>query len=447
MPFNGSGTFNRIYSWAADKAASINITASRMDTDTGDIVSSGLDNALTRDGQGIATANLPMGGFKHTGAGIAAARSDYATYGQQQDGIVNWVAAGGTSDAITATYSPALTALVDGQLCCFRASAANTTTTPTFAPSGLTAHTITKAGGAALLAGDIPAALAEVVLRYDVANTRWELLNPAVIAAGATIASPAISGATLSGTTTLSGGVTATGETITGGTFAAPAFSGTLSGTYTLGGTPTLGATLTATGQTINGGTLAGPTITGPTISGTVAGSPYFSGAPTFGSVSSGLNAILNVAFATTIGIGINDAAHTSGDGFMQFFTNGSLIGSVTNSSNTGVLYNTTSDARLKLDVTPLGDVGAIIDGMKPSAWTWRSSGARGVGFVAQELIDIVPDAVTPGDDDPGKRPGDEGFRQWGMDATQLVPYLVAEIQSLRARLARLEDDHVLAVR
>lgn len=94
-------------------------------------------------------------------------------------GAQNWVAAGGTVDAITATYSPAITALTDGMEVSFRASGANTTTTPTFAPNGLTARTIVKAGGQALFAGDIPRANYEVTLRYMAASTRWELLNPA----------------------------------------------------------------------------------------------------------------------------------------------------------------------------------------------------------------------------------------------------------------------------
>ena len=97
----------------------------------------------------------------------------------------NWVVAGGTADAITATYSPAITTLADGQLCFFRASAANATTTPSFSPNGLTARTITMKGGSALRVNEIPAANAEVILRYNLANTRWELLNPAFARIGA----------------------------------------------------------------------------------------------------------------------------------------------------------------------------------------------------------------------------------------------------------------------
>ncbi len=155
-----------------------------MDADTDNITSNGFGNTLTRDGQGVATANLPMANFRHTGVGSGVARSDYTALGQTEDGVVNWVAAGGSADAITATYAPAITALIDGQLCFFRATAANATTTPTFAPNGLTARTIVRSGGSALSASDIPGNLSEVCLRYSLAHTRWELLNPATVVPG-----------------------------------------------------------------------------------------------------------------------------------------------------------------------------------------------------------------------------------------------------------------------
>lgn len=99
-----------------------------------------------------------------------------------------WVAGGGAADAITATFSPAVLALTDGLLLAFRATAANATTTPTFSPNGLTARTITFAGGMALNAGAIPGNLAEMLVRYNLANTRWELLNPAVVNASMVMA-------------------------------------------------------------------------------------------------------------------------------------------------------------------------------------------------------------------------------------------------------------------
>jgi hypothetical protein len=55
--YNGSGVFVRSYSWTQDAANSIDITASRMDTeDTG--FASGLSLCVTRDGQGQMAANF-----------------------------------------------------------------------------------------------------------------------------------------------------------------------------------------------------------------------------------------------------------------------------------------------------------------------------------------------------------------------------------------------------
>ena len=82
MSWDGNGVFNRIYSWVADAAAGMDISATRMDTDTDNITSNGFGNCLTRDGQGSATANLPMNSFKHTNVAPGSAPTDYARYDQ-----------------------------------------------------------------------------------------------------------------------------------------------------------------------------------------------------------------------------------------------------------------------------------------------------------------------------------------------------------------------------
>lgn len=51
MPYNGSGTFTRVYNWVTDKVNGVNITASRVDTED-DGFATGLTNCVTRDGQG-----------------------------------------------------------------------------------------------------------------------------------------------------------------------------------------------------------------------------------------------------------------------------------------------------------------------------------------------------------------------------------------------------------
>lgn len=131
--------------------------------------------------------------------------------------IIQWAVAAGTADAITGAFPTTVTLLTDGLLLAFRASAANATTTPTFKADGTTAHTITKIGGGALLAKDIPAAAAEMLVRYNLANTRWELLNPANPRNQdvSTTGSPSFAGATISGSGNIAVG---TGKITAGGT-------------------------------------------------------------------------------------------------------------------------------------------------------------------------------------------------------------------------------------
>ena len=193
MSFNGTGTFLRLYNWVNDAAANIKIRADRMDNEMNGFAT-GLSTCITKNGQTTITANLPMATYRHTGVGNAVNRTDYAAEGQVQDGKLNWVAAGGTADAITASYAIPLTALVDGQLCFVRATAANATTTPTFSPSGLTARTIVKNGGVALVAGDIAGDGHELILRYRVSDTKWELLNPSNASAAILSANNAFTG-------------------------------------------------------------------------------------------------------------------------------------------------------------------------------------------------------------------------------------------------------------
>lgn len=77
MPFNGSGTFQRIYSWVTDAANGVFVSSSRTDTDTNDIAT-GLSTCITKDGQTVVTSNIPMAGFKITGLGLGTGSTDAA---------------------------------------------------------------------------------------------------------------------------------------------------------------------------------------------------------------------------------------------------------------------------------------------------------------------------------------------------------------------------------
>lgn len=136
----------------------------------------------------------------------------------------------------------------------------------------------------------------------------------------------------------------------------------------------------------------------------------------------------------------------TAGDNsFAVFYTEGTptIRGFIDyNRAGGAVRFSTTSDGRLKNNFAPLSDVGSIIDALVPGSYDWDASyqaGATGVGFKAQEVYPWIPNAVVVGDEDASKRPGDDGFKQWGMDLSKLVPYLWAEVKSIRTRVAALE--------
>jgi microcystin-dependent protein len=90
--------------------------------------------------------------------------------------------AGGTPNAITATFSPAFAALIDGMEVRVRAPGPNTGAV-TFNPDGLGAKAVVRWNDVALVAGDIPAAGYELILRYSATLDKWVLLNPSPLSA------------------------------------------------------------------------------------------------------------------------------------------------------------------------------------------------------------------------------------------------------------------------
>ena len=88
--------------------------------------------------------------------------------------IQGWAIASGAADVLEASYDPPIIALTDGICVAVRATAANVTTTPTFAPDGLSAMVIRKNAGA-LAASDI-VNNGEYVFRYNLGLTAWTML-------------------------------------------------------------------------------------------------------------------------------------------------------------------------------------------------------------------------------------------------------------------------------
>lgn len=170
--WNGSGTFSRDHNWTQDQANGIAIRADRMDEDSNDFVS-GINDCVTKDGQNAATANLPMGGFIHTGVGNATARTNYLAMGQFQDSSGVYAATTGSSNAYILTPSPAIAAYTAGQRFYIKANFTNSGAA-TIAISGLATKALTKAGTTAVASGDIVSGIIYPII-YD--GTEFQLVN------------------------------------------------------------------------------------------------------------------------------------------------------------------------------------------------------------------------------------------------------------------------------
>jgi hypothetical protein len=130
----------------------------------------------------------------------------------------------------------------------------------------------------------------------------------------------------------------------------------------------------------------------------------------------------------------------TSGDNsFVLFGTEASFTsrGSITYNRAAGqVAYNITSDYRLKEDIKPL--TGAInrITSLKPSTYKLKETGSVCEGFIAHELAEVVPMAVT-GEKDAVDADGKPVYQ--AVDLSKVTPLLVAAIKELTARVEALE--------
>lgn len=173
MPFNGSGTFNRLYSWVQDAANGIKIRADRMDNEMNGMAT-GLSTCVTRDGQSPATANLPMGGFKHTNVADADDLANYPSLDQVIQQAYNFVTPGGTAAVITANSLFPISAYHNGQEMFFIAPNASVAGGTTINRDGVGAKTI-QYRGAAITVGSW-SANDLVYLKYD--GTNFQLLSP-----------------------------------------------------------------------------------------------------------------------------------------------------------------------------------------------------------------------------------------------------------------------------
>jgi hypothetical protein len=128
-----------------------------------------------------------------------------------------------------------------------------------------------------------------------------------------------------------------------------------------------------------------------------------------------------------------------SGDNiFMDFVTETSYTkrGSISFNRSAGlVVYNTTSDYRLKSEISDFNALN-IIDNLKPKEFRIGDAVNKSIGFIAHELQEYLPQAVS-GKKDAIDKDGNPIYQS--VDYSQLTGLLVKAIQELKAEIETLK--------
>jgi hypothetical protein len=159
-----------------------------------------------------------------------------------------------------------------------------------------------------------------------------------------------------------------------------------------------------------------------------LVGTTSTSGASGFAFISPSASSVQRLIIGHVVG-------NTTGDTYHEFNYNSSQIGSITQVSTTGVLYNTTSDYRLKTVTGAVTGQGARIDALKPVDYQWIEGGQQARGFLAHEFQEVYASSVN-GTKDALDENGNPKYQSMQAGSSEVIADLVAEIQSLRKRLA-----------
>jgi len=128
----------------------------------------------------------------------------------------------------------------------------------------------------------------------------------------------------------------------------------------------------------------------------------------------------------------------SSGSPYAWFTYNGSAIGSITQNGTTGVLYNTTSDYRLKNNPVPVTGAKDFVMALQPKTWDWWDGSGKGVGFIAHEFMEVAKYSGH-GEKDAVDADGKPVYQSIQPSSSEIMANLVAYIQELSAEVTALK--------
>ena len=106
--------------------------------------------------------------------------------------------------------------------------------------------------------------------------------------------------------------------------------------------------------------------------------------------------------------------------------------------------WSGTSDERLKENIVDEGKRLQDVLDIKVRRFDWKESGKQDLGFIAQELHEVCPEAVDVGSDDIYEEDTDDNKKgdlvsPWGVSQTALIPILTKAIQEQQEQIEELK--------
>jgi hypothetical protein len=158
------------------------------------------------------------------------------------------------------------------------------------------------------------------------------------------------------------------------------------------------------------------------------------------GGTTAGAKVRIETNLAPQDGLDIKNTVNNTGNTFVGFYNYNSVIaGSITQPTATTVVYGATSDYRLKTVLGAISGAGERIDALKPISYQWKEDNTKASGFLAHEFQSVYPNSVS-GDKDAVDTNGNPKYQTMQASTSEVIADLVTEIQSLRQRLATIEN-------
>ena len=124
----------------------------------------------------------------------------------------------------------------------------------------------------------------------------------------------------------------------------------------------------------------------------------------------------------------------------MRFYQGSSLsqVGSIATTTS-GTAYNTSSDYRLKENITDMTGGVDRIKQLKPKRFSFKRDSESTLvdGLLAHEVMEVVPQAITGLKDEIDEN---DDPKYQSIDHSKLVPLLVQAVKELSARIEELES-------